>query len=91
MLAAALVPGFARREKTWMPAGRLRDLQEGVPTAARVRVMRQDGYCEAVDEQVVFLIKSGGCARAVVDVHASRVPNLTKRQSPSGLACFLHS
>lgn len=55
---AALSPAFARRKDNWVPAGRLRDLEIGVPTPVTVRVTRQDGYYEAVDQQVVFLIKS---------------------------------
>jgi len=59
---AVLSPSFARREENWVPAGRLRDLDDAVPTPVTVRVARQDGYYETVDAQVVFLIKaaSGG-------------------------------
>jgi menaquinol-cytochrome c reductase iron-sulfur subunit len=63
---AALSPAFAHRKDNWVPAGRLRDLETGVPTAVTVRVTRQDGYYEAVDQQVVFLIKSeSGDVRAL--------------------------
>jgi menaquinol-cytochrome c reductase iron-sulfur subunit len=55
---AALSPAFARRKDNWVPAGRLRDLEPGVPLAVTVRVTRQDGYYEAVEQQVVFLVKS---------------------------------
>jgi Rieske Fe-S protein len=55
---AVLAPGFAARRENWVPAGRLRDLREGVPTPVTVRVPREDGYYEAIDQQVVFLIKS---------------------------------
>jgi len=55
---AVLSPSLAKASSTWVPAGRLRDLQESVPTPVTVRVTRQDGYYEAVDQQVVFLIKS---------------------------------
>jgi menaquinol-cytochrome c reductase iron-sulfur subunit len=55
---AALSPAFATRKDSWVPAGRLRDLEPGVPTPVTVRVRRQDGYYEAVDQQVVFLLKS---------------------------------
>jgi len=59
---SVLAPGFARRDESWIPAGRLRDLEDDVPTAVLLRVPRQDGYYETVDSQVVFLIKneSGG-------------------------------
>jgi menaquinol-cytochrome c reductase iron-sulfur subunit len=63
---AVLSPAFARRKETWVPAGRLRDLEPGVPTAVTVRVTRQDGYYEAIDQQVVFLVKSdAGDVRAL--------------------------
>src|SRR5581483_12162739 len=55
---AVLSPAFATRKDSWVPAGRLRDLEDGVPTPVTVRVTRQDGYYEAVDQQVVFLVKS---------------------------------
>ncbi len=63
---AVLSPSFARRQETWVPAGRLRDLDDHVPTPVTVRVARQDGYYETVDAQVVFLIKSAsGGVRAL--------------------------
>lgn len=63
---AALSPAFAHRKDSWVPAGRLRDLEAGVPQAVTVRVTRQDGYYEAVEQQVVFLIKSeAGDVRAL--------------------------
>jgi Rieske Fe-S protein len=55
---AALSPAFRRRDEHWIPAGRkLGDLETGQPTPVILRVVRQDGYYEAVDHQVVFLIK----------------------------------
>lgn len=62
---AVLSPAFATRRATWVPAGRLRDLEEGVPTPVTVRVTRQDGYYEAVEQQVVFLLKSEDGVRAL--------------------------
>ena len=63
---AVLSPGFARRRESWVPAGRLGDLREGVPTPVIVRIAREDGYYEAVDQQVVFLVKSeSGHVRAM--------------------------
>jgi Rieske Fe-S protein len=63
---AVLAPGFAGRRERWVPAGRLRDLSEDVPTPVTVRVPREDGYYEAIDQQVVFLIKSAsGDVRAL--------------------------
>jgi menaquinol-cytochrome c reductase iron-sulfur subunit len=60
-----LSPAFAKQSDTWVPAGPLRDLEDGVPTPITVRVTRQDGYAEAVDQQVVFLVKSDGGVRAM--------------------------
>jgi Rieske Fe-S protein len=63
---AALLPGLSSRRENWVPAGRLRDLHEDEPTAVTVRVVRDDGYYEAVDQQVVFLVKSSsGDVRAL--------------------------
>ena len=62
---AVLSPAFARRRESWLPAGPLRDLEEGVPTPVTVRVTRQDGYYEAVDQQVVFLVKTDSSVRAL--------------------------
>ncbi len=62
---AALAPSFATPKENWVPAGRLSDLEDGVPTPVTVRIARQDGYYEAVDQQVVYLIKSDAG-----DVHA---------------------
>ncbi len=63
---AVLAPGFAKRGESWVPAARLRDLRDDEPTAVTVRVSREDGYYEAVDQQVVFLIKSAaGDVRAL--------------------------
>ena len=56
---AALSPAFAQRKEAWIPAGRLPDLEEGVPTPVTVRVARQDGYYETVDQHVVYLVKEG--------------------------------
>ncbi len=62
---AVLSPALGARSARWFPAGRLRDLEEGVPTPVTVRVTRQDGYYEAVEQQVVFLLKSDGGVRAL--------------------------
>lgn len=62
---AVLSPAFARRRESWVPAAPLRDLEDGVPTPVMVRVTRQDGYYEAVDQQVVFLVKTDAGVRAM--------------------------
>jgi Rieske Fe-S protein len=60
-----LSPAFARQTESWVPAGALRDLEDGVPTPVTLRITRQDGYAEAVDQQVVFLVKSDAGVRAM--------------------------
>jgi Rieske Fe-S protein len=60
-----LSPAFAKQSETWVSAGPLRDLEDGVPTPVTLRVARQDGYAEAVDQQVVFLVKSDAGIRAM--------------------------
>ncbi len=55
---AAVAPALATTRERWLPAGRMRDLTAGVPTPVTVRVVREDGYAETVDHDVVFMIKS---------------------------------
>ncbi len=54
---AVLSPAFAQRKESWVPAGRVADLEDGVPTSVTVRVTRQDGYYETTDQRVVYLVK----------------------------------
>jgi menaquinol-cytochrome c reductase iron-sulfur subunit len=60
-----LAPAFAKQTESWVPAGPLRDLEDGVPMPVTLRITRQDGYAEAVDQQVVFLVKSDAGVRAM--------------------------
>lgn len=63
---AAVAPGFRRRDETWVSAGRVADLDDETPTAVTLRLVRQDGYAEAIDQRVVFLVKSeSGSVRAL--------------------------
>jgi Rieske Fe-S protein len=57
---AIVAPALATRAAGWVPAGRLRDLDDDVPTPVTVRVTREDGYYEAVDQRVIFLVRSAG-------------------------------
>lgn len=60
LLGGAVVgPSFLRRRETWLKACSLDALNEGEPTPVTIRVSRQDGYTQAVERQVVFLVKSG--------------------------------
>lgn len=62
---AVLSPAFAARKESWIPAGKINELAEGVPVPVTVRVARQDGYYETVDSRVVYLVK-----QASGEVHA---------------------
>jgi menaquinol-cytochrome c reductase iron-sulfur subunit len=58
---AAAAPAFRRRALNWWPAGTsIDDLSDNEPVPVMVRVTREDGYAQAVDRQVVFLVKTGG-------------------------------
>jgi Rieske Fe-S protein len=55
-----LSPGFARREENWLPvAATFSGLTDNVPTAATLRVAREDGYDQIVERRVVLLVKTG--------------------------------
>jgi menaquinol-cytochrome c reductase iron-sulfur subunit len=62
---AVLSPAFGQKRDSWVPAGSVRDLEPGVPTAVTVRVTRQDGYYEATEQQVVFLVRTDDGVRAL--------------------------
>jgi Rieske Fe-S protein len=63
---AVFAPALARRRAAWIPAARLNEIPEDTPTPVTVRVARQDGYYEAVDHQVILLVKSeSGDVRAL--------------------------
>lgn len=56
--AAVLSPSLTRRRESWVPAGALDDLDEGVLKTVHVQAVRQDGYLRTVDRQVVFLTRT---------------------------------
>ena len=62
---AVLGPSFLRRQATWLSAGSVTDLADNEATPVTVRVTRQDGYTQAVDRQVIFLVKSAGGIKAL--------------------------
>lgn len=55
---AAVSPAFGKRPTNWWPAVPLDDLPDNEPTPVTIRVTREDGYRQAVDRQVVFLVKT---------------------------------
>jgi len=62
---AILAPSFAKREPSWLSAGRVDLLREDEPLAVTLRVSRQDGYAQVVDRKVVYLVRSGQEVRAL--------------------------
>lgn len=56
---AVLSGALARRRESWAPAARFGDLDEEVPLTATLRVVRDDGYRQVVDREVVFLFRQG--------------------------------
>ena len=62
---AVLSPGLARRESSWLPAGRLTNLPLNQPTPVMLRLERQDGYQRVIDRRAVYLVKTGSGVRAL--------------------------
>lgn len=62
---AVLSPGLARRESSWLPAGRLTDLPINQPTPVMLRLERQDGYQRVIDRHAVFLVRTGESVTAL--------------------------
>ena len=54
---AAVGTSLVPRDERWVKAARLDELETNVPTPVTLRVTRQDGYLESVDQQVVFLMR----------------------------------
>jgi Rieske Fe-S protein len=62
---AVLSPGLARRESSWLQAGRLTDLAINQPTPVMLRLERQDGYQRVIDRRAIFLVRSGDAVTAL--------------------------
>ena len=65
MGGAVLSPGLARRDASWLPAGRLTDLAINQPTPVMLRLERQDGYQRVIDRRAVFLVRNGDAVTAL--------------------------
>ena len=65
MGGAVLSPGLARRDASWLPAGRLTDLAINQPTPVMLRLERQDGYQRVIDRRAVFLVRNGETVTAL--------------------------
>jgi len=60
-----LSPMLGRRRESWLPAGLLADLEDNTPLPVTLRITRNDGYYEAVDRPVIFLVKTGDQVKAL--------------------------
>ena len=52
-----IAPGFVRRRARWLRAAAVADLEGDAPLAMPLRILREDGYRQAIDRPVVFLHK----------------------------------
>lgn len=58
--AAIVPPSLGRRRDNWVAVATLSELRRSEPTPKTVRVIRDDGYTQVADRQVVFLVRTGG-------------------------------
>ena len=56
---AVLSPSLASRRQNWLSAGSFSGLRDQEPTPVTIRVVREDGYNQVIERQVVFLVKTG--------------------------------
>ncbi|HEY7791094.1 MAG TPA: ubiquinol-cytochrome c reductase iron-sulfur subunit [Vicinamibacterales bacterium] len=54
---AIAAPSFKKDSTQWLPAGRVLGLQPQNPKPVTLRVVHKQGYYEAVDHEVVFLVR----------------------------------
>ena len=84
-------PSLARREERWLPGASLSGLAENAPTPIALRVVREDGYSQIIERQVVFLVKTGDHRhRADLDVHAPWMPRQLGRGGAASCKCPCH-
>jgi len=81
---AIVAPSFGRRQVTWLHAGDLEHLHDGVPLSVTLRVARPDGPSEVVDRKMVYLVKSGGEVKAL-DSTCTHLGCRTRFNEESGL------
>ena len=62
---AVVAPSFTRRQRTWLPAAVVTDLEEGIPKQIAVEVTRADGATAAIDRRVVYVVRSGDSVRVL--------------------------
>jgi Rieske Fe-S protein len=64
---AVLSPSLARRDASWLQAGKLNDLPINQPTPVMLRLERQDGYQQVIDRRAVFLVRTPDAAVTALD------------------------
>lgn len=62
---AVVAPSFTRRQSSWLQAGDLSLLEDGLPLPVTLRVARADGATEIIDRRVVYLVRAGDEVRAL--------------------------
>jgi quinol---cytochrome c reductase iron-sulfur subunit, bacillus type len=63
---AILAPSFQRKDSSWLRAASVDALRDDEPLAVTLRLARQDGFTQAIDRVVVYLVKqSDGGVRAL--------------------------
>lgn len=89
---AAIGHSFVPRDARWIRAGRVDELETNVPTPVTLRITRQDGYLETVDQQVVFLVRSETSAvRALSSSCAHLGCSVTFNREQQQFLCPCHS
>jgi Rieske Fe-S protein len=87
---AVVAPSFTRRQRAWVPAAPLADLEEGTPRQIVLQVTRVDGATEKIDRQVVYLVRSGNSVRAL-DSTCTHLGCRTRFSAQSGrIECPCH-
>lgn len=81
---AVVAPSFGRRHETWLHAGELEHLKDGVPLPVTLRVARPDGPSEVVDRKMVYLVRSGSEIKAL-DSTCTHLGCRTRFNEESGL------
>lgn len=87
---AVVAPSFTRRQRAWLPAAPLADLEEGTPRQIALQVKRADGAAEVIDRRVVYLVRSGDSVRAL-DSTCTHLGCRTRFNAQSGrIECPCH-
>jgi Rieske Fe-S protein len=63
----AVLWSTVRRQEDWLAASALHELPDNEPTAVTLSVMRLDGYRDAIERRLIFLVKTGDSDVAAFD------------------------